>query len=123
MNFVADLIYILHLTFVVYVLFGWISNDINSLVLYIVTLLSLKVHWYANDDTCSLTLLEQSIRGVSKQDSFINRIVSPVYKISDEDTSRFCHALVNIFLLVALFKLDQKPDKNKIFQIIFKKFL
>lgn len=41
------------------------------------------VHWYLNDDTCALTYLESYITGSPLTDTFIGRLISPIYLVSD----------------------------------------
>jgi hypothetical protein len=101
---------ILHKSFILFMLVAWMSNDIYQIILYAFTLLSLKTHWYTNDDTCALTLLEQQITGVEKKESFINQIVSPVYKIKDETTRQISHYFVNMMSIVILYKLFSHPE-------------
>ena len=53
-------------------------------VSYVIFAPFLMLHWLLNDDTCVLTKLECAARGLDDcSDSYVHRIVSPVYKISD----------------------------------------
>jgi hypothetical protein len=111
---------ILHKSFILYMLVAWMSNDIYQIILYAVTLLSLKTHWYTNNDTCALTLLEQQITGVEKKESFMNQIVSPVYKIKDETTRKISHCFVDIMTIVIIYKLYTHPESTGLWNALKK---
>jgi hypothetical protein len=80
--------------------------------------MTLKVHWYANDDTCALTLMEQKLTGVKKSESFVNQVVNPIYKISDKDTRNISSFATDILLIVILFKLVFHKDIPRLFELI-----
>jgi hypothetical protein len=101
------LIRFLHVLFIMFMLLGWVSNDPQILLLYIVTSISLKVHWCFSDDTCALTLLEQMITNVDKHESFMYKIVNPIYKIEDDVLSECSKLFTSIFLLVSLYKFKK----------------
>jgi hypothetical protein len=114
----GSVINIIHKIFILYMLVGWLSNDIYHILLYTVTLLSLKTHWYSNDDTCALTILEQKLTGVVKNESFINQIVSPIYKIKDETTQDMSHYFVNVMSIVILYKLFTHRESPKLWNAV-----
>jgi hypothetical protein len=108
--FKGMIINILHKIFIIYMLVGWMTDDIYKLILYTCTLITLKVHWKANNDTCGLTILEQVLTGVKKNESFINQIVNPVYKIKDETTKKISHYYTNIMMIVIIYRLTKHKD-------------
>jgi hypothetical protein len=55
----------------------------STRLVYAVVIPSLWIHWMANDDGCVLTMLESHLRGVEKTSTFMHRLVSPVYSISE----------------------------------------
>jgi hypothetical protein len=111
----AGLIRLLHISLVLYVGTNWyflFSTNVYpsqvlpiSIALYLTVLASLKLHWYLNDDTCALTLLECVITGKPKSNSFIHSIVSPVYKIKDENLAKISGTMVNVLFIYTLFRL------------------
>lgn len=53
-------------------------------VSYVIFAPFLMLHWILNNDTCALTAMECAFRGLDDcSESYVYRIVSPVYKISD----------------------------------------
>lgn len=61
----------------------------SLLCLHIATSILLLLHWYVNEDECALTSIESYLRGVPSTNSFIYDLVSPVYKINDENLKQF----------------------------------
>lgn len=95
---------IVHFFLVLFVLFGILADDPMILLLYLVTLLSLKMHWWMNNDICALTLLEKQLTGATNRESFIHRLVSPVYVIKDSQLAIISSLVVNILLIMTLYK-------------------
>lgn len=83
-QFLANLIWVLHMFFIVWFLVTPFTNNKPMLALHFVGGASLFVHWALNQDTCAMTLLEQKLRGVECQETFFHNLVSPIYKISDD---------------------------------------
>ena len=104
----------IHYLIVLFMLFGWIIDDPMVLMLYIVSSISLKVHWYLSDDTCALTLLEQAITKVDKYESFMHKIVNPIYKIEDDNLSSISKQFTSVFLVVAIYKFYKIDGIKKI---------
>ena len=89
MQWLATIVCVVHLAFLAFATLAPFSSDPAVLALYVLTIPFLWVHWACNDDTCALTLLERKLRGLEGNDeSFVHRIVSPVYKIRDEHASQ-----------------------------------
>lgn len=80
----AALVGALHLALVAFVVWAPFSGSDAALALHFFLVPFLWLHWALNDDTCALTLLESRLRGVDASESFVHRVVSPVYKIRDE---------------------------------------
>ena len=55
----------------------------------------LMIHWYLMEDTCLLTLIEEKITGRKSSDTFIGRIVKPVYNITSSTI-----IIITVLLLV-----------------------
>lgn len=70
---------ILHVLFVLWMLLTPFFGGLDQLLLYCIIVPFLVAHWLLNNDQCALTLLEQWLRGVELHESFIHKIVSPVY--------------------------------------------
>lgn len=106
MNYSIISIRVLHILFIIYILIGlFIGNDKMYIILYITTIISLKIHWYANDDTCALTIIEQIITNKYKDETFVHRIISPIYKIENDKLNILSKIITDIYLIMAIVKL------------------
>jgi len=83
----AGLVRLIHLAIVIFIVVSPFMKKRNWMVdvLHVVSVITLVAHWYMDEDTCFLTYLESALRGIPVQESFVYSIVSPVYKISDEE--------------------------------------
>jgi len=80
------------------------------LVLHVTTVFTLVVHWYMNNDACFLTLLETKLRGVDKVESFMHSIVSPVYKIEDNELKSLVSNITPLLGIVSLIRIYKNWD-------------
>lgn len=90
-------------------------------LLHIMSCFSLLTHWFANNDMCSLSLLEGKLRGTTYNDnnSFTHSLISPIYKISETQWSFTCKILVIILISISLNKISQ-TENFKLFVKCFK---
>ncbi len=105
MVLLASAIQSLHFAVVTFITFGSFSYDPGVLLVHATSCLCLLVHWYANQDICSLSLLESAVRGVAYKDTFVHRIVSPIYNISEKSVKILCYTVTITGLLVSSVKL------------------
>src|SRR5579871_866178 len=101
---VGAIIQILHFLFILFVLFGILSNDPMVLVLYLFTLISLQLHWFMNNDVCCLTITERIITGRTNDESYMHRLVSPIYKIPDKQLAWLSKVVVYVLIILTLVK-------------------
>ena len=108
----TTLIRILHVLFILFMLITPFVPNISwfLVLLHATTALSLLIHWYFNNDTCFLTLVEQKIRGVANTESFMHSLVSPVYKISDECIRSIVWCITPILGYVSFSRLIDNKD-------------
>ena len=64
---------------------------------YSILMVIIFFHWMMNDDTCALTQLEAKITGKDPSKTFISQVVSPIYKINDNQAKDLIK--VTFFLL------------------------
>lgn len=76
---------ILHCAFVGFMVLAPFATDRAWVAAHALVTPFLWLHWLLNDDSCVLTLVEARLRGVDDHDSFFYKVVSPVYKVRDED--------------------------------------
>lgn len=99
------LISIIHLLLVLFVVVTPFSNLPGLLLLNIITCLSLLLHWFLNNNTCSLTIIESYLRGVNSDQTFIHRIVDPVYSISEHSLNKIIWLVTILSLAISSYKL------------------
>ena len=58
------------------------------------------LHWFTMNDTCVLTLIESKLRGKRDNQTFIGRLVKPVYNVSSKEL----HVLAIGLFIYALLK-------------------
>ena len=109
-DFLANLIWVLHIVFILWFVITPFTNNKPMLALHFVGGASLFVHWALGQDTCALTLIEQKLRGVECQDSFFFNLVSPIYKISDEELRPFVWVVSLALWGITVSKIIKDPS-------------
>lgn len=114
-SILANLICIIHIIVVLFVIAVPFTNNDALLTLHFITLPFIWLHWMLNDDTCALTVLEATCRGMTIEEaksgkSFFHNLVSPVYKIEDDDVRSIAWSVSIILWLVTAFKIAKRPS-------------
>ena len=105
----ANVVWVLHLLFLLWVVIVPFTSNEPMLVLHLVVMPFLWVHWLMNDDTCALTLMERHLRGVPSEESFFHKLVSPVYKIRDSQVRGLSWFISVGLWLITLSKVMKRP--------------
>jgi hypothetical protein len=106
------LVNLIHIVITLFILLSPFTDSAPLLLVHISSVISILLHWGYNNDTCFLTLVECKMRGIEQTQSFINSIVSPVYKFNEVDTSNMCYIFITLLGLVSVYKLYKKSTKN-----------
>lgn len=110
----ADSIFLFHCIIILFVLFAPFTNIPAILILHITFAFSLIVHWYANSNVCSLSMLEAHLRGLdTREDTFTHQFIAPMYDISITEWSNIVWVITSIVLCISIYKLYH-TDKFKI---------
>jgi hypothetical protein len=112
-KFLADLVFLFHCIVIIFILFAPFTNIPAILILHITFSICLFVHWYANSNVCSLTVLEANLRGLERTDTFTHQFIGPVYDISTSEWSDIIWVITFFVMCVAIYKL-YNSDKFKI---------
>ena len=81
----VKVIQFLHLLLCLFVVLGpFIIKQKEILAFYIFIILFIMFHWVLANDTCALTLLEQFITGKPSNETFVGRLVKPVYNVTNK---------------------------------------
>ena len=109
----ADAIFIFHCIIILFVLFAPFTNIPAILILHITFTICLFVHWYANSNVCSLSIIEANLRGLNnREDTFTHKFIAPMYEISATEWSNIVWVITFIVMCFAIYKLYH-TDKFK----------
>jgi len=105
----ANIIAFIHLLFIIFIVTTPFVTD-NPLILlyYCFILFFVMFHWYLNDDTCVLTIIESKLRGKKDTETFMGKLIKPIYNITSNEIHYFA-----LFLLVYTFIKTRIWEKEK----------
>lgn len=106
----ANVCWLLHILFVLWVVAVPFTNNEPMLVLHLIVMPFLWFHWLLSDDTCALTLMERHLRGVPAEESFFHNLVSPIYKITDSNVRTASWVISVLLWLYTLSKVLKRPQ-------------
>lgn len=102
----AFIIHVFHCCVVAFmVLVPFVHVPPGILILHAVGGVCLLVHWFANNDACSLTMMETTLRGVSKEEALSHKFIGPLYNISDNTWSNVIHVITIGLVCTSVYKL------------------
>lgn len=104
-NFLADCIAFFHTLVVLFVIVVPFLDVTCLLVLHVTFTISLLVHWWANSNVCSLSVLEAQLRGLDYTESFTHKFVAPIYDISKTTWSNIVWLVTVLLLCISFIKL------------------
>ena len=117
------MITVLHILLIMFILFAPLHNSNYILFLHSIILPFIMVHWYLQDNTCSLTLLEKAIRykingdkSISDEDCFTCRIIHPVYDVTKnyKEFNMFLYCITIALWLASSLQLAYKYSNGNI---------
>lgn len=103
--FLANMIYVFHTLVIIFILLAPFCNIPSLLILHVTFSFSLLVHWYNNNNECSLTYMEAKLRGLDRTESFSHKFISPLYDISKTEWSKYCYIITIILMCVSIYYL------------------
>lgn len=114
-------IQLLHIIYILFVFIVPFTNSNQLLVLHVMMMPLMLMHWYVNNNVCSLTELEMSING--NRDStkcYTCKIVYPIYDFTRNYHSFviLSYVVVIILWLISVWKLYHKYQTGEITSIM-----
>lgn len=111
-----NLIVLIHISVILFIIIAPFTNINYILFLNAIIIPFIMFHWYLNDNTCALTLLEKHVRSkisgkaVVDDDCFTCKIIHPIYdfKKNHSQFTVFIYTTVIILWLITVFKLYYK---------------
>jgi hypothetical protein len=109
MNILANIIAVFHLLFIIFITTTpFVTDNPFILLYYCFMLLFVMFHWYLNDDTCVLTLIEAKLRGQKKGDTFMGKLLKPIYNVSSDEIKYLSYfLLIFAFLRIRLWEKER----------------
>jgi hypothetical protein len=108
----------IHLVFLIGILVVPFINDRRSLEFYSILIPFIFYHWSVNDDTCALTQAEMAITGSKKEETFMGRVVGPIYKMEENDVNHLTKTVFFILWGVVQYRLGYFDNLiNDIFKV------
>lgn len=104
-SFLADLVFVFHCLIVAFVILAPFTNNPAILIVHITFGLCLIVHWFANSNTCSLTLLEANLRGIKITETVSQQFVGPMYDVSASEWSNIVWIVTMTVMCISMYKL------------------
>lgn len=106
-SFSANVVRLLHILLILFIVVVPFVKRVHwtFLLLHTSASILLLLHWFAHEDTCALTYLESYLRGVPVKQSFMYDLVSPVYKIEDEQLKKIVSICTIILGLISASRL------------------
>ena len=117
----ANIIFVIHILVVLFFVvtpFLDVEKYGPLLVLHALSTIFIWFHWVVNDDTCALTVIESQMRGLSWEEaksgkSFFHNLVSPIYKIEDDQVREISWGISFVLWIITMVKITKRPDVFK----------
>jgi len=101
----ANLIYVFHVSIILYMLIIPFTNIISLLILHFTFGICLLVHWKLNSNVCALSLIEAQFRGIDHANTFTHQFISPVYDIPEGFWCHLCSILTIVLIYISFTKI------------------
>lgn len=113
MNILALITMMIHYILVMFIIITPFTGGLHALIVHIASSVSILFHWVVNNDTCCLTLLENKLRGVESSSSFINGVVSPIYKFAEDDVNKLSYITLTVLCGISAYNLHKILEKKR----------
>jgi hypothetical protein len=109
----ANIIWIFHVLIVLFIIFAPFFDFPLILILHITFSFCILVHWYCNNNVCSLTLIEGYFRGKSREETLSHQFIAPIYNIPKTEWNKICWVIVIILMCVSVYNLIYSKKLSK----------
>ena len=118
------IITILHIIVILFVLITPFTNYNYFLFMHAIIVPFIMLHWYLNNNACSLTIAEKEIRkrmnggnkNVDDDECYTYKFIAPIYDFNKnhEEYSNFIYILTSGLWIISLYKLYTKFSNGSI---------
>jgi|TARA_R100001198_G_C5163337_1_gene167467 hypothetical protein len=113
-----NIIFFIHLVFLIFILVIPFTNDRRNLEFYSILIPFIFYHWSVNDDTCALTQAEMAITGSKKEETFMGRVVGPIYKMEENEINHLTKTVFFVLWGIVQYRLGYFDNIiNDIFKV------
>lgn len=121
------IINIIHYIVILCVIFIPFTNNSLLLLLHSIIIPFILFHWYLNNDTCALTLLEKFVREkinddknkvIKEEDCITYKIISPIYNFTNYNKSKVIWIITILLWLLSSIKVYNKYSNNEYDKVI-----
>ncbi len=119
------IINIIHYIVILSVIFIPFTNNSSLLLLHSIILPFILFHWYSNNDTCALTIIEKFVRqkinkkiNVKEEDCITYKLISPIYNFTNYNKSKLIWIITILLWLISSIKVYNKYSNNEYDKII-----
>ncbi len=110
------LISVLHVMVILFVVCAPFSNSNYLLIMHIIIIPFILLHWYLNNNTCSLTVMEKFVKdktegqNTNHEDCFTYKFIAPIYDFNKntKDFSNFTYIITIGLWLVSVYSIFNK---------------
>ena len=117
----ANLIFVAHLVFFVFMLYCPFSKQKVFNLFFLITAPFILLHWVTNNDVCALTEVEKILRGgkCESKDTFFGSLVAPVYNFDKHPyvSAMLLRSVLIVLWFIAFYNVKQKRDNDPIDEI------
>jgi len=114
------LISVLHIMVILFIVCAPFSNSNYLLIMHIIVIPFILLHWYINNNSCSLTAIEKYVKDktagqeTNKEDCFSYKFIAPIYDFNKnaKDFSNFTYIITIGLWLTSVYTIYSKI-KNK----------
>ena len=116
----ATFVAIFHTLVVLFTLVAPFTESTGLLVLHVTWCITLLIHWVHGSNACALTMMESKLRGLHCDETFMHRLISPIYDIKEDLLSKISYIVTIILMIYSVYKLYMSEKFNKLLSNIRK---
>jgi hypothetical protein len=121
-KFLLYLIIVLHIILVLFIVTVPFFGKNYLLFLHALGGVAILLHWIANNNICSLTVLEYKLREiitgkpVDRKDCFMARLIDPIYDFKKNNHSRrvFLYSVIVGLIILSMYKLRRNYKQGNL---------
>ena len=117
---ISKLIWFIHVCIILFVVIIPFSNSNYFIMLHSIFIPFMLLHWFTNNDTCVLTMIEKRFRNVKtkedEEDCFTCRLINPIFNFNKNNIniSALLYIIVILLWFMSISRLMLKYKNGEI---------